>query len=182
MSSFPDDLRSLLVDTVIFENHYTGRNQSSTRETQFQGMSEDITGCVLLSVEIRGERSAQVSHADLYRHAGASFVASGKVVGEPGDVSCEPRVNSHGGYEDTGVHDTRTATGDAPGTIKVSRVPLRDPKSRTYKMNPIMIKSVHPMTNGLLLPTRSEKYAVTTARMAAVIYIGTVRSCAVDET
>lgn len=58
MSSFSDDLSPLLVDTGISEKHYTGRDQPSTRETQFQGMPKDIAGPVLLSVEVGGERSA----------------------------------------------------------------------------------------------------------------------------
>lgn len=51
-----------------------------------------------------------------------------------------------------------------------------------YRMYPTSIAHMHAMTNGLLLPARSEKYATTTARIDAVIYIGIVKSCAVEDT
>jgi hypothetical protein len=51
----------------------------------------------------------------------------------------------------------------------------------TYMMNPTSIKHRKPTIKGLRLPTLSEIYATTTARMAAVMYMGTVMSCAVLE-
>ena len=45
-------------------------------------------------------------------------------------------------------------------------------------MKPIAIVTKNPKMNGLRFPTLSEQYAMNTASIAAVMYIGTVISCA----
>jgi len=45
-------------------------------------------------------------------------------------------------------------------------------------VNPATMTRRNPMIKGLLLPTRSENQAATTAKIDAVMYTGIVSSCA----
>jgi hypothetical protein len=70
-----------LVDLQICHHHYRASDESSTNETDFKRMAQDVARAVLGSVEIGGHSSCKIADSDLQRHAGRSLVRPGQVVG-----------------------------------------------------------------------------------------------------
>lgn len=114
MPAFADDLRPLFIDAHIIHNQDNSGDESDARKADLEGVPEDVPRRIPLAVEVRRERAAEVARADLDRHAGASLVVAGQVVGEPGDVARERGVDSRRGDEDACVHDAWVACGDTP--------------------------------------------------------------------
>lgn len=78
-------------------------------------MAKEILGGVLGAVEVAGHGAAEVTGADLERHARGALVAAGEIVADPGDVVGERRVDSTGRDEYARVHNAGGAANGRGG-------------------------------------------------------------------
>ena len=124
---------------------------------------------------IKSTYAAKVSNTDLNSHTNTSLVASGKIVGQPCNDARECWVNSASRNENAAIHDLWIGGENTPVSIVSVRM-LEKATSVTCIEKPTIMMQRNTTMKGLLFPTRSDVQATITARIAAVMYIGTVIS------